>query len=119
MKQKRDKVIKGILISLLAISIVWSLIFHLSYTGSEILWAITSNPILRELRHIYWSCFPSLISVIVAFANVIYSGMELHSSYKAQGTKKTPSVIYLIISLGALLLHLITHDYVFSALVAG
>lgn len=122
MKQKSNKITLVTLIFLLAISLIWNLIFILPSINAEISRLIRSNPITYELRHMYWSCFPSLISIFVSFINAVYAIIGLFKQYKSKITSKKCFVgylIYVIISLGALIIHCITHNYVFRCLVAG
>lgn len=122
MKPKHSNITMAVLIFLLAMSLIWNLIFQLPSVSTEIAKLIYSNTITHTLVNIYWDGLPSLISIPVSFANIIYAIMALHSVYKSKIPNKKSFIGYLIyatISLGALVIHCMTFYYIFSCLVAG
>ncbi len=122
MKQKRNKIIMAILISLLALGLIGTLIFRLPDVSVEWARLIINNPITREIRYMYWDCLPSLISIPISFANGICAIKGLHSMYKEKTSTSKRIIgylVYALISLCAVVIHCITFDYVFSAMIAG
>lgn len=122
MNQKRNKRIMVILSSLMSISLVWALIFILPIVSVEAAGMVLSSQIIYELEHIYWSGIPSLVSIPISFANGIYAIKGLHSIYKEKTSTQKRIIgylIYMIISLGTVIIHCITFDYVFSSMISG
>ena len=120
--EKKHKIMMAVLIFLLALGLIGTLIFWLPSVSVE--WAnlIINNPITCEIRHMYWNCLPSLISIPISLANVIYTIMGLRSMYKTKTLTHKRIIgylIYVIVSLGAIVVNCITFDYVFSCMIAG
>ena len=122
MEKKRIKIIRTILISLLALGLIGTLIFWLPSVSVEWASLIIDNSITCEIRHMHWSCIPSLISIPISLANVICAIKVLCLMYKEKISKPKCIIgylIYTLISLGAVVIHCITFDYVFSCMIAG
>lgn len=122
MEKKRNKITLIVLVSLLTVSLIWNLIFKLPSVSVEISRLIHSNPITDMLENIYWDGIPSLISIPISFTNLIYAIVRSHSVFKSKPSSKKRFIgylIYAVVSLGALIIHCITFDYIFGALVAG
>ena len=122
MTRKRSKIIMAILIFLLALSLIGILIFWLPKTSVDMAKLISSNPLTLTVRHIHWAPYPYLLSIPIAFANVICAVKCLYSMYKEKTS--TPKciigyLIYMIISLGALVIHWLTFVFVIECIIAG
>ena len=122
MTRKRSKIIMAILIFLLALSLIGILIFWLPKTSVDMAKLISSNPLTLTVRRIHWDPYPYLISIPIAFANVICAIKGLYSIYKERTS--TPKriigyLIYMIISLGALVIHWLTFVFVIECIIAG
>lgn len=122
MERKCYKITAIILIVLLLASTLWCFIFWLPFVSTEMSRFIHSVSILAPLLHVYWSCFPSLVSVIISGINVVYAVKCVRVAYKnVQSDKKAfvRGIIYVALSFAALVIHSITHSYVFSCMIAG
>lgn len=121
--KKRQKVIKIILFLLQIISIIWLLLFILHYLAdAKISSIMCSNPIVELLLQIYWGGIPSLLSVLIAFVNVIYSGHDFLSLYKSEQLSKkgfAERLMFMLFALGVFIVHLFTLDFLFSCMIAG
>lgn len=109
-----------VLIILLVLGLMGALIFILPQVSVE--WAnlILDNPITDKVWDIYWNT--SLLNILISFANVTYAVKGFYLMYKEK--MSTPKciigyLIYAIISLGAIVVHCITFEYVFSAMISG
>ena len=122
MKQKHSKIIMVILIFLLAISLIGVLLFWLPDISINISRLVLNNPIIDEVRHIYWNINFYLIIIPIAFANVICAIKGLRLVYKEKTSTSKRLIgywIYAIISSGALVVHWLTFVYVVECAIAG
>ena len=121
MNNKKHRTTMIILNVLLFISLIWTLIFKLPSVNADFSRFIHSNPILDTIENAYWNG-GFLIPFPISIANVIYSIMCLHSTYKSQRPNYKQTVEYLtytIISLFALVIHCITFNYIIECIIAG
>lgn len=119
---KKRKITMSVLIILLALGLIGTLIFRLPGLGVEWARLILGNSITGKVRTIYWDCYPSLMNILIAFANVVYAVKGVYLIYKEKMSTSKGIIgylIYTIISLGAIVVHCITFDYAFSAMIAG
>ena len=122
MKNKHWTMKNALLLLLLFIGFIWNFLFILPNISSEISKAINSNPITDTLEDIYWDGIPSLISILIAFVNVIYATKNIIPKYKLKQIP-IPKVlwyfIYVIFSLIALIMHCTTFNYIINCMLAG
>lgn len=124
MKHTHDKIIHTTLQFFLAASIVWCILFHLvDSSGAEMVHLLdVIIPAWDTLYEMYWSFIPSLISVLIALANVIYAGSKVLHLYKSgQLSTKQGKVylIYMVISIAALVMHHLTLRYLVLSVIAS
>ena len=120
MKTKNLK--KTILISLLAVGVIWNLFFLLPIINSELSRFINSKFIMDMIADSYDNFLSPQVCILVSFVNLWYAVVELYSEYKVQKSSVKRFVgywIYAIGSVAALVIHCISFNYVFSCLVAG
>lgn len=114
--------IKNTFLLLLLIGILWNFLFILPNISPEISKAIHSNPITDMLEDIYWDGIPLLISIPIAFVNVICAAKNINQKYKLKQIS-IPKVlwyfIYAIFSLIALIMHCTTLNYIINCMLAG
>lgn len=107
----------------MAVGLIWNLIFWLHEADTGISRLIHGNPITDKLWLIYLDIgLPSLLSIPISFVNAAYTIMWLEAMHKSKST--TPKrlikcLIYLAVSLGALVIHWITFHYIFSSIIAS
>lgn len=122
MKNKHWTMKNALLLLLLFIGFIWNFLFILPNISSEISKAIHSNAITNTLEDIYWDGIPSIISIPIAFVNVICAAKNIIPKYKLKQIS-TPKVlwyfIYVIFSLIALIMHCTTFNYIINCMLAG
>lgn len=109
MKKKRDKITKTVLIFLLSAGLILNLMFWLGLVSAEFEELIISNPITLKLLIIY--ILTSLLWAFISFINAVHAVMGLREIYKSKSTtpkRLTKYWIYLAVSLGSLVLHLMS-----------
>lgn len=122
MKRKHDKITITAMVSLMAVSLIWNLIFVLTSVSSEVSRAIHSNPITNMIEDSYDNFLTPQICILVSFVNLCYAIAGLYSIYKSQESIKKQMAgywIYAVCSLSALIIHCISFNHVFSGLIAG
>lgn len=122
MKNKNNKIIIEILISLQVLMLIGTMLYWLPFKSVEWAEIIYNNPITDALVEFYFDGLASLISIIIAFAVIICAIKGLYSMYKEKTSTSKRIIsylIYAIISLGALVIHCITFVYVFNCKIAG
>ncbi len=118
----KSKKIMVVLISLLALGLIGTFIFKLPDVNVTMSRLIHSNPITDTVEDIYWRPPIYLIIIPIAFANVVYAAKVLRSMYKEKTSTHKCIIgywIYMIISLGALVIHWLTFVYVIKCVLAG
>ncbi|MBD5140787.1 MAG: hypothetical protein HDT25_05160 [Ruminococcus sp.] len=106
---KKHRIITVILISLMALSLILNLMFWIGLVSAEFEELIISNPITLKLLIIY--ILTSLLWAFISFINAVHAVMGLREIYKSKSTtpkRLTKYWIYLAVSLGSLVLHLMS-----------
>lgn len=111
--------IKTILFLLQIVCFVWLIMFYIYYfTNFDISQKISSLSIIDWSLNVYWGGFPSLLSILIGFANVIY----LHFIHKAKqkNIKKLKGYwVCLIIALCMLVIHFVTFDFLVNCMLSA
>ena len=106
---KKHRIITVILISLMALSLILNLMFWIGLVSAEFEELIISNPITLKLLIIY--ILTSLLWAFISFINAVHAVMGLRGIYKSKSItpkRLTKYWIYLAVSLGSLVLHLMS-----------
>lgn len=121
---KRKNTIIIVLISLLSVSLVWSLIFWLPDIGAEVAQAIHGNPVTNAPTSAYYDFFTSLLCAVFSFFNLLFAALDLFEMHVKRRTgetigKLTVYWVWTLVSLGALGVHCLSFHWIFQAYAAG
>lgn len=109
--------------TLLVVSIVWCILFYLYSAGAEVAHFLNAIiPGFGALYIMYWDFIPSLISVLIAFANTVYADSKVRPLYRSGqlSTKQGKGyLIYMIISIAALVMHWLTLRFLVLSVIAS
>ena len=113
----KDCCFNRIIITILSILLILSLISTVLFWLEE--WLNPNIPVTNAIWQVYWDVYPVWISVIVAFINVLCACIGIQLTYKTRKKIFISYIIYVVISLLALISQCITSCYIFESVVVS